>query len=316
MDKNSYVVFGSGFDYCEYMCKDMLSFKNCQFINKNSGVGYSIYKIFHNRYANKILKTNIGYGCLFDKKKLTKIGFNHFVFFDSNPLLYDEKFLQYIRKKIKNSKITIIFVNTMATRNMRDIQYFKSNSDLIFTIDANDARLYDFIFLEGIHSKVDCEVVPEVEFDVTFAGADKKRGNIVKKARDVCLKNNLTYAFTVVGMKDAPSDIKTIRIPYEKVLEQELKSKCILEVCVGEQNALTLRAIEAIMYDKFLITNNKNIVNCTYYNEDKMKIFESEQDLEKRLLEIKSKTVRFEYKGEFSPITLFKKIREEIQKES
>lgn len=315
MKKDCFVVFGSGFDYCKYMCYDILDMENVQFNNNERRKGFFIYKLFHNRYTKKLFNTNIGYRFLFDKKKLSKTGKNHFVFFDSNPLLYDAKFLQYIRSRIKNSTISIIFVNTMATRNMRDVDYFRTNSDLIYTIDVNDAKEYDFIYLEGLHSKINSHQPININSDITFAGADKNRGHYVKMARDVCLRNNLKYTFTVVNMQNAPDDINTIRLPYEKVLEQELQSKCILEICVGEQNALTLRAIEAIMYDKFLITNNKNIVNCTYYDENKIKIFENEQELEKHLLSIKNAKTNYDYKGDFSPLTLFNNIIERTKKE-
>lgn len=308
-------MFGSGFDYCQYMCNDILDLYNCQFINKFKGFRHFIYKIFHNRFSKKIYETNFGFNTLFKKSKLTKLGYNHFIFFDSNPYLYNERFLKFIRNKIKNSSITIIFVNTMATRNMRDIDYFRANSDLIYTIDVNDSKKYNFLYLEGLHSKINSQQPINIISDITFAGADKNRGHYVKMARDICLQNNFKYTFTVVNMQNAPDDINTKRIPYEKVLEQELESKCILEICVGEQNALTLRAIEAIMYNKILITNNKNIVNCTYYNSNYMKIFNNKQELKQLILNIDNSQVDYKYKNYYSPLTLFNDICKKIKKD-
>ena len=281
------------------MCKELKEFQNCLFINSTKAGGG--YKVLHNRFTNKIVGAHC-FGMLVNKRHLSRTQNNHFVFFDSNPYLYNENFLKWLRK-IKNSTISVIFVNTMATRNMRDVEYFKRNCDFIYTIDRKDAEDYGFIFWEGIHSKIEHQL-QNGEKGIAYAGVAKNRGIQILQVYEALQKLNYNCNFTVVGLENAPAGINTERIPYEQVLQEELKANCILEICVGEQNALTLRAIEAVLYNKYLLTNNKNIVKCRYYDARKMRILDMDRSLEEQLKDIPSEIEPYDYKGEYSPIAL------------
>ena len=63
---------------------------------------------------------------LFDNKYIT--GGNRFVFFDSNPLVYDSKFLNWLRYEVPSVKLVLIFVNSFANRKMVDAGYFSGES--------------------------------------------------------------------------------------------------------------------------------------------------------------------------------------------
>ncbi len=304
---SQFFVFGSLFDYCDAMCNDLKKMDNCQFINTDTMIRskllWFLYKVHNSGILNRWFRLpfrSVWYRCLFDKKRVTKNGQNHFVFFDSNPHMYDPYFLNWIRRKVPNARLSLIFVNTMKWRKMRDIGYFRTYFERIYTLDKHDAREYDFIHVEGIHSKLDVPDVGEPEYDVTFAGGDKGRGDILRSVYTLLTQAGMKCKFTVVGMKDPPEGISVQRIPYRKVLEDELASRAILEICVAEQNGNTLRALEAIMYNKLLVTNNKNVLACPYYDPRFMIVFEDE----KELLDVniyKRQNVDYQYKNDFSP---------------
>ena len=69
-----------------------------------------------------------------------------------------------------------------------------------------------------------------------------------------------------------PDGINTHKIPYRKVVKNIENSRCILEIANKNSNGSTMRAIEAIVYDKYLITDNKIILKNKYYNTDMVKI--------------------------------------------
>ncbi len=150
MNKAQFFVFGSLFDYCKAMCADLEKLHNCQFINtqtliKNKLIWF-LYKAHNSGLLNRRWRMplrSIWYSFLFDKKRINmSSGANHFVFFDSNPHVYDPAFLMWIRKRVPNSTLSLIFVNTMKMRNMRDITYFRSHFQRIYTTDRKDAEEY------------------------------------------------------------------------------------------------------------------------------------------------------------------------------
>lgn len=232
-------------------------------------------------------------------------GQNYFLFFDSNPHVYDSNFLEWIRKTIPNSTLAIVFVNSMELRNMRDISYFEKYFRVIYTTDPADAERYGFHYIEGIHSKISFGEVPDIQWDVTFVGAEKGRGKLLIDIYNYLKQNGIINKFTIVGMESAPKGIDTKRISYKKVLEDELKSKCILEICADGQSAYTQRALEAIMYDKMLITNNKNILNCAYYHPNNIRLLKDVDDVFIKRIRCDYKC-SYHYKGDFSPLKLIK----------
>ena len=55
-------------------------------------------------------------------------------------------------------------------------------------------------------------------------------------------------------------------ISYEDNIRNVISSKCVLEICQEGQHGLTLRALEAMLCHRKLITNNKSIVKEDFYN--------------------------------------------------
>ena len=69
-------------------------------------------------------------------------------------------------------------------------------------------------------------------------------------------------------------------IKYDVVLEETMKSNCILEMQLDVQSAATQRYYEAVCYNKKLLTNNKNVVNLPFYNPDYIHVFEKPEDID------------------------------------
>lgn len=225
--------------------------------------------------------------------------------------MYNPDFLEYLHKEIPNATLALIFVNCMCTRNMRDIAYFKKYFDYIYTIDKSDSENYEFNFIEMVHSKLDVDVQKPVKYDVTFCGYAKNRSNLLVSLYNSFINQGLKCKFTITEAQGVPDGINTKRISCMKMLEEELESKCILEVCVGGQNSYTMRAAEAIMYDKYLITNNKVILESKYYDPGKIFYFESLDDL--RNIKIPTESCSYNYQGDFSPVRILEDITSKAQ---
>ena len=72
--------------------------------------------------------------------------------------------------------------------------------------------------------------------------------------------------------------IKSMR--YSKTIEYIQRSKCLLEIVQNGQNGSTLRPIEALVYGKKLLTNDKNILNQDFYDKNNMFYFEKIEEID------------------------------------
>lgn len=316
--KNYYFVFGSLFDYWDVMCNDLKKLDNCQMINQSDFIKnpilHFIYKVHNSGAINKYMKLpgkSWWYKYYFDRENIVQHGGgNFFVFFDSNPHVYNPDFLTYLHKKVPNAMLTLLFVNSMCMRNMKDIVYFKKYFDYIYTIDKTDAENYGFDFIETIHSKLNYDTKLS-QYDIVFCGQAKNRSDLLFGLYKQFTAKGMKCKFTVVGTGSVPNGIHARRMSYKEMLDEELLSKCILEVCSEGQNSYTLRAAEAIMYDKYLITNNKVILESKYYDPGKIFYFESLDDL--RNIKIPTESCSYNYQGDFSPVRILEDITSKAQ---
>ena len=90
---------------------------------------------------------------------------------------------------------------------------------------------------------------------------------------------------------------------YQEVLERELNARVLLEIVQQGQVALTLRAYEAVAYNRKLLSNNKTILSFEYYDPRFMRYFEQVKDIDWDWVK-EDANVDYDYKGEFSPVLL------------
>ena len=90
------------------------------------------------------------------------------------------------------------------------------------------------------------------------------------------------------------------------MLNYSIKSKCLLEVQQAGAVGYTSRFLEAVMYNRKLITNNITIAESKFFDEKGINIFANVNDISVNF--VKSKPYNFNYQGEFSPIHLIEKI--------
>lgn len=223
---------------------------------------------------------------------------------------------EYLKKlnNNKNIKMIIILVNTMASREKilkKRLEYF----DTIFSFDKEDAKKYNFIYHPTNYSKIYKRDNSEIKTDVFFVGMSKGRQeileNIYKKLTDLGIKAN----FYISGVKNK----KKLGIhynkwlSYDKVLENIAETNCIIEVVEKKQTGITLRAMEAISFNKRLLTNNKTIKELPFYKTGYIQIFDNITDINIEFIRNRN-PVDYMYNNEFSPINLIKRI-EQIYRE-
>ena len=123
-------------------------------------------------------------------------------------------------------------------------------------------------------------------------------------------KASCTFYINGVDKKNATKEgiIYNHPLSYAEVVELVQQNNIIVEIINGIQTGNTLRLKEAVCYNKCLLSNNKNIISSPYYNPAYMQMFDSVDEIN---INIFSKNVNYNYRGEFSPKLLMNIIVEE-----
>ena len=89
------------------------------------------------------------------------------------------------------------------------------------------------------------------------------------------------------------------------MLLYSIRCRCMLEINQDGAVGNTSRFLEAVMYNKKLITNSHSIKKDVFYKPEYIKIFDDIKDIDPSF--VKDDTVvDYNYNNEFSPIGLIK----------
>ena len=192
--------------------------------------------------------------------------------------IYNFAELLYLRSKFKKNKICLWFWNPLDktyNRNVNKIiNKLKSERFDIFTFDENDAQKFQ-INLRPQFSLISSSLLKdniEKQYDVYFLGQPKGRLELLRKFKQECDVKSISCYFKIVNTS---ADY----ISYEQNIMNVCKSKSVLEFCQNGQCGLTLRALEATLCHRKLITNNKSIVKEDFYNPQNIFIIGKDREL-------------------------------------
>lgn len=243
-----------------------------EYINDNN-----IYEIYHENnkvkmYLRKIFsKFKLPFlKCFFGEWK-KKIGQVDSVIIMDNG--YNKKITSYLKKKNKNIKIIFYFWNVINDRNVNALK--DKNIDEFWTFDEQDAEKFNLKYFSQFYEKCfENESKSNFyKYDVLFLGAAKKREKIIKNIEKDLNEKRLNNKIIISHKGDK-------LFKYSEYLDLIKKSKSILEVVDNSQIGLTLRSLEALFYNKKLITNNKSIKKYDFYNKNNIFII-GEDNFEK-----------------------------------
>lgn len=186
----------------------------------------------------------------------------------------------------------------------------------ILTFDPLDAEKHNWEYT-GLryYSKHILPVRGKRDADLFFAGSLKgQRGQILLQLLDRFNENDVDCRFICPRLSrrhffsKCPKGMYLIRkrISYNRILKKMMGSNCILEVLQDGQGASSLRYLEAVCYNKKLLTTNPEIKNYPFYDERYMKVFSTEADIDFDWIK-QSEHIDYGYSNEFSPLFLFEK---------
>lgn len=109
--------------------------------------------------------------------------------------------------------------------------------------------------------------------DTFFLGYLKDRKEKMAALYQVITDVGLTPRFVIVGTEDTealPFEFSKSRIGYYEYLEMLSKSRAILDISQEGQDGYSLRVMEAIFFNKKLITTNAAVRDADFYDPDKI----------------------------------------------
>ena len=201
-------------------------------------------------------KLKIPLNIFFGKWKKNIHKYDIVILFDNG---YNYQISRYIKKKNKKIKIIFWYWNSLVEYKNKLID--DTNIDEIWTYNRFDAEKYGINYNPQFYDYVKKTENKEVKYDVVFMGRSKGRKEELLKLQNKFEEKSLTTNFNIIENE------KNI-IDYNLYLEKVLESKCILDYSISKKCGLSLRPLEALFFEKKLITNNIDIVNYKFYNKN------------------------------------------------
>lgn len=226
------------------------------------------------------------------------------IYTDVSACRTDIKYLKMLSKK-SNVVLNLILVNLVSSKEKMLKQRFPYFQHIL-SFDKRDCERNGFLYYPTNYSVLDIEMEGEKK-DVFFVGNAKGRGRIINRMAELFADAGIEIDFYLNGVSGRDCNNSAIVynkwINYEDVLKKVNNCNCIVEVVAKEQEGLTLRTMEAICYNKKLLTNNIHVKELPFYNPDYIQVFEDVKDIDTAF--VKDRTiVDYGYKDEFSPIHL------------
>lgn len=239
------------------------------------------------------------------------------IYTDISACRTDEKYLNKLRKK-QNIVMIMVMANVVDSKEKllkRRFKYF----DYVFSWDMADVEKYGMVFHPAYYSRIQMPVQSDISSDCFFIGSSKGRLEILQEIhrRVSAAGGKAEFYITNVDKKDQTENgiHYNQRLSYEQVLAKDMASNCIIEVIAGNQVGQTLRAEEAIIGNKKLLTNNKKMINSPYFKTGFIRVFSKlcNEDIE---FIMKKENVEYNYQDDYSPIHLIDHINELEEKKA
>lgn len=243
---------------------------------------------------------------------------NYYIIFP-DVIPYDSNFMRKLKSKY-NIKYVLLSMNKWefyGAKRIRD-KFESDLFDYVFTFDPDDSKRYGFLLFDSYYSVIKPKCTKCEKKDILFVGIGREdRIFTILKVFEEAERNHLSTDFYVLKDKRCNNEIYAKysdrinildkSIPYEDVVEKINSSNCILEVLSPGQSGATLRYYEAVVYNKKLLTNNKNVVNLPFYNQEYIHVFEKIDDIDWKWIREKE-SIDYHYDGRFSPTKMIDKI--------
>lgn len=189
------------------------------------------------------------------------------------------KDLRIIRKHLRTRHVSVFTWNPVIDHSQNHrarrlhIRLLKGLGFRIVTFDPADAAQYQLDLVAQVYRRVDAyrQCIPS-DIDVYFLGQDKGRFDALHRLGTQLQAQGLSTDFLVVPEHgrdypaQSPVNICQQMQSYGQNIERINRARCLLEWTQTNQAGLTIRTLEAMFFDKKLITNNPWVKQQAFYH--------------------------------------------------
>lgn len=228
--------------------------------------------------------------------------------------IWDINFIRYLKNTYPGCKVVMALRDLVKTKWFYNELYQSRLVDHWMSYDEGDCKMYNMTHFSEFESKIDVDTSSTIKHsDVFFTGRAKQRLPQLIECYDHLTSLGLKCLFIIL---DAPEAQKVERegviytntyMTYRKMLEYSIRSKCLLDVNQEGALGFTSRFLEAIIYNKLLLTNSVGVSNHPLYDKRFICEFKNIKEVQASFFEEKDE-VKYNYHGEFSPIFFLKTI--------
>lgn len=316
----NFVIFATPINLYRYMYKDMAIMDNVQIYWEQDEL-LKMLPCFWRKVAGLHMRSPL------PMKRIWYFWASKSIKFENNnPLcfIWHHRFLsqiengmvEYLRKSFPQSK-HIYFFTDQWTVNNDSVKFFRNKMDKVAVFDYNIAKKYQIMFLPNVYPDAE-KVVGEgtIKYDICFVGHDKGREGDLQAIARLCEKNDIRTAFYIARKEGVAEGIRgninyiDKKLAYTEVVEIIKSSNCILELNVEPDRSCSLRIQEAVVWNKKLITNNRNVGNMPCCKNSRwIHYFDKPEDIDWNFVK-RNEDVDYHYQGEYSAVNWLHAIEE------
>ncbi|NQX45869.1 hypothetical protein HQN87_11045 [Paenibacillus tritici] len=314
-----YIIIGAGNELSRYTWFDVIDRNDVYYkeqMYELTGFKKILQKIHCSARINKII--NLPFKNRWWKyNELRNIEFNKEFYLVLGDTAFGKSDISYLKMLRENYQVKVIIVLLNPINSIsKDLKTEIDKMDRILTTDLQDSSDFNYPYISTVYSKIpiDLKLSNENNTDLFFVGAEKNRLSILLKCFEIFKKNNIMTLFYIFNVKNKHQKYKNeifynSYLKYSEILEKVGDTNCIFEVLQNSQTGITYRTMEAVCYNKKLLTNNKNIKKFAFYNPDYIEIFENPEDINIEFIK-KRIVVDYGYNNEYSPVNILNYIAE------
>lgn len=233
---------------------------------------------------------------------------------------YSFEYIDYLRRQYPNCKIVKIHRDLLKVTHAKP-NYSEDNMNRVFdlrlTIDKDEAKEYNLLYFDEIESKIDVGKDSNYPLsDVFFAGKAKDRLPKLIEAYDKFTSFGLKCDFFITHVKKEDQiqregiTYSDKYMPYLDMLYKSVNTRFMFDINQTGAAGYTSRFLEAVMYNKRFITDNKSVKYTRFYKSGDILFYEKVADINKVFFE--KDEANYDYVDEFSPIHLLELIDREL----
>ena len=147
----------------------------------------------------------------------------------------------------------------------------------MFTFDPADAAAYGITLIPQVYRRVDTapRATPP-QWDIYFLGKDKGRFATLRALGETWRAEGLRVRLCMTREHGShypatPAiELMDDSLGYQDNIDALQRARCVLEIVQARQTGPTIRCMEALFFDKKLITNNVAVVHQPFYDPDRI----------------------------------------------